>query len=274
MRRPRSTGSCSCASRARTAPTTPSGSTTGPDRAGSSPAARSPASTATRRCSSAGCGRCSSRRCTRPRCAVSPSTPATAATRGAGSRAPAGSSRSPRSAPPTTPQQAVDIVRSIHERVVGTMPDGTPYAATDPHLLGWVHVAEIDSFLRAHTVYGRDPLDRRRPRQYVAQTAEVARRLGVLTRRRPRPSWRPTPGGVPSRAARAPRGPRGRRRYLLCSRRCRCSPGRRTASGRGRRVGLMPRWTRRPLRLPWLPVPSAPWCARSAGWRPARSGGR
>src|SRR5690349_11788036 len=47
-------------------------------------------------------------------------------------------------------QQAVDAVRAIHERVVGTMDDGTPYAAGDPHLLQWVHVAEIDSFLRAH----------------------------------------------------------------------------------------------------------------------------
>src|SRR3954451_355572 len=38
-------------------------------------------------------------------------------------------------------QQAVDAVRSIHDRVNGTMPDGTPYAASDPRLLLWVHVA-------------------------------------------------------------------------------------------------------------------------------------
>ena len=60
------------------------------------------------------------------------------------------------------------------------MPDGTPYAASDPHLLGWVHVAEIDSFLRAHTVYGREPLTGADRDTYVAQTAEVARRLGVV----------------------------------------------------------------------------------------------
>src|SRR6187397_2410108 len=29
-------------------------------------------------------------------------------------------------------QQAVDAVRRIHERVSGTMPDGAPYAASDP----------------------------------------------------------------------------------------------------------------------------------------------
>src|SRR4029079_13164823 len=38
-------------------------------------------------------------------------------------------------------------VRRIHEHVNGAMPDGTPYTATDPHLLAWVHAAEIDSFL-------------------------------------------------------------------------------------------------------------------------------
>ena len=40
-------------------------------------------------------------------------------------------------------QQAVDIVRSIHDRVRGSMPDGTTYDASDPHLLLWVHVAEV-----------------------------------------------------------------------------------------------------------------------------------
>src|SRR3954454_8449956 len=32
---------------------------------------------------------------------------------------------------------------SIQERVRGTMPAGTPYSAGDPHLLQWVHVAEV-----------------------------------------------------------------------------------------------------------------------------------
>jgi uncharacterized protein (DUF2236 family) len=36
-------------------------------------------------------------------------------------------------------QVAVDAVRAIHERVTGTMPDGTRYAASDPHLLLWGH---------------------------------------------------------------------------------------------------------------------------------------
>lgn len=40
-------------------------------------------------------------------------------------------------------------VRNIHDRVGGTLPDGTPYAANDPALLAWVHVTEATSFLNA-----------------------------------------------------------------------------------------------------------------------------
>jgi uncharacterized protein (DUF2236 family) len=150
-------------------------------------------------------------------------------------------------------QQAVDMVRAIHERVTGTMPDGTTYAASDPHLLGWVHVAEIDSFLRAHTVYGRQPLTGAERDRYVAETAEIARRLGVLDPPTTEAelaatiaSYRPELRGTPEAreavsyllfrpplpfVARAPYG------VLVAA-----------------AVGLMPRWTRRPLRLPWLPV--------------------
>src|SRR5690242_4811947 len=76
-------------------------------------------------------------------------------------------------------QEAVDVVRAIHERVNGTMPDGSTYSATDPHLLEWVHVAETESFLLAHQRYGAHPLDQAGRDEYVAQAAEIARRLGV-----------------------------------------------------------------------------------------------
>nr|WP_218851671.1 oxygenase MpaB family protein [Nocardioides panaciterrulae] len=150
-------------------------------------------------------------------------------------------------------QQAVDVVRAIHERVTGTMDDGTAYAASDPHLLAWVHVAEVDSFLLAHTVYGKEPLDQAGRDTYVAQAAEVARRLGVVDPptteaelRAALAAYRPELRGTPEAreaisflllrpplplAARAPYG------VLVAA-----------------AVGLMPRWTRRPLRLPWLPV--------------------
>jgi uncharacterized protein (DUF2236 family) len=77
-------------------------------------------------------------------------------------------------------QAAVDAVRRIHERITGVMPDGTSYTASDPHLLKWVHVAEIDSFLVAHQTYGAAPLDQAGRDEYVAQTGVVAERLGVV----------------------------------------------------------------------------------------------
>lgn len=76
-------------------------------------------------------------------------------------------------------EAAIDAVRSIHRRVVGTAPDGRRYAANDPHLLGWVHVTEVDSFLRAHQRYGRTPLDPDHADRYVGEMAVVGEKLGV-----------------------------------------------------------------------------------------------
>jgi len=77
-------------------------------------------------------------------------------------------------------QRAVDRVRGIHRHVHGVAADGRPYTATDPHLLEWVHVAEADSFLRAHQLYGATPLDQADRDGYVADMAEIAAKLGVI----------------------------------------------------------------------------------------------
>lgn len=61
----------------------------------------------------------------------------------------------------------------------GTCPDGRPYHADDPHLLRWVHVAEVGSFLRCHQRYGRQSLDAAGCDGYVSDTARVAKALGV-----------------------------------------------------------------------------------------------
>ena len=76
-------------------------------------------------------------------------------------------------------EEAVATVRRIHGHIRGSMPDGTPYSADDPHLLRWVHVAEIDSFLLAHQRYGARPLDQAGRDEYVDQAALVAERLGA-----------------------------------------------------------------------------------------------
>jgi len=57
---------------------------------------------------------------------------------------------------------------------------GSPYAADDPHLLMWVHVAEVDSFLRAFQVFGAEKLTSAEADEYVRQSGSVAARLGVL----------------------------------------------------------------------------------------------
>src|SRR3954454_434165 len=55
-------------------------------------------------------------------------------------------------------EESIALVRSIHERVRGKDVHGRPYRADDPHLLMWVHAAEIDSFLRGYQTFGDDPL--------------------------------------------------------------------------------------------------------------------
>jgi uncharacterized protein (DUF2236 family) len=76
-------------------------------------------------------------------------------------------------------RQAIARVRAIHERVSGVAPDGRPYSATDPRLLTWVHLAEVDSFLAAHTRYGSSRLDQAGRDGYVADMARIGAALGV-----------------------------------------------------------------------------------------------
>lgn len=76
-------------------------------------------------------------------------------------------------------ERAVLRVRHVHNSVVGTTRDGVTYRASDPHLLAWVHAAEVYCFLRAHQRYGRRPLDSAGEDGYVADMAGVARRLGA-----------------------------------------------------------------------------------------------
>ena len=78
-----------------------------------------------------------------------------------------------------TAETWIEIVRRIHKRVVGTAPDGRPYAANDPHLLNWVHCTEVDSFLSAFEHFGYGRLTDAEKDRYVAEMAEVGRRLGA-----------------------------------------------------------------------------------------------
>lgn len=161
-----------------------------------------------------------------------------------------------------TAEQVIAMVRSIHDRVEGTAPDGRAYTATDPHLLRWVHVTEVDSFLAAYDRYGAGRLTNAERDQYVDEMAEVARRLGatdVPTNRRELSdsinSYRPecTYGAQAREAIRFLLMPPGVPFVLR---------GAYGVIGAGA-VGLLPGWARRQL---WLPLPPG---ANSLAIRPA-----
>jgi uncharacterized protein (DUF2236 family) len=155
--------------------------------------------------------------------------------------------------PASQAQRAVDTVHRVHERVTGVAPDGRRYEANDPHLLEWVHVAELDSFLAAHDRYGERPLVGDERDRYVANAAVVARALGVID---PPESEDALRGRISEYRLelRGTREARESARYLLMQ-----PPlpfAARPVYGliAGAAVALMPAWTRMPLRLPWLPV--------------------
>lgn len=150
----------------------------------------------------------------------------------------------------------IERIRSVHLRVRGVAPDGRAYSASDPHLLRWVHVAEIDSFLRAYQRYGANTLDADGRDEYVANTAQIAEALGVIDPPRTEreladqlDAYRPELAGTkPAREAarfvllRAPVPAAARAPYGVLA-----------ASA----VALLPRWARWPLRLPYLPMAEA-----------------
>jgi uncharacterized protein (DUF2236 family) len=155
-----------------------------------------------------------------------------------------------------TAEQARDAcaaVRAVHDRVTGVAPDGRPYRANDPHLLEWVHLAEVDSFLAAHSRYGAHPLDASGRDGYVAGMARIAEELGVSCpprteaelRARLR-AYRPELQGT--------RAAREAARYLLLQPPLPLAA--RPAYGvlAAASVSLLPWWARVGLRLPVLPV--------------------
>lgn len=77
-------------------------------------------------------------------------------------------------------ERSIRIVRAIHSRVTGRTASGKPYRADDPHLLGWVHAAEVDSIVTTFQAFGSRRLSEDEVDEYVRQSGSVAERLGVL----------------------------------------------------------------------------------------------
>lgn len=80
----------------------------------------------------------------------------------------------------------IEGVRRVHRRVVGTAPDGRPYAADAPDLLAWVHLGEYLAIAAAYRRFGAYPLSVGELDGYVAEAAVAGRAMGVAD---PPRSW-------------------------------------------------------------------------------------
>ncbi|MEW2633058.1 oxygenase MpaB family protein [Streptomyces sp. NPDC048389] len=150
-------------------------------------------------------------------------------------------------------RDAVESVRAVHARVAGTTRSGEPYRASDPHLLGWVHVAEVYSFLSAHQRYGKHPLDTAGCDGYVADAARVAEALGVSDPPRDRAglaerlaAYRPELGATQEAREAA--------RFMLRHPPLPWAARAPYAVLAANAVALLPPWARKPLGLPYAPV--------------------
>jgi len=163
----------------------------------------------------------------------------------------------------TDAEEMIAHVRSIHARVRGRDAHGRPYRASDPHLLMWVHIAEIDAFLRGFQAYAAAPLTDAEADTYVRQAAVSARRLGVVEPpqtvaelRAELESFRPEMETTPAAREAA--------RFLLLSPPLpwAARPGYGALAAGG--VALLPVWAREMLGLP-LPEVVARWVAHPLG---------
>jgi uncharacterized protein (DUF2236 family) len=149
-------------------------------------------------------------------------------------------------------------VRGIHTRVRGTDPaTGISYAASDPHLLRWVHCCEVDSFLHTYRRAGGS-LSAEEIDVYYAEQTRAAAVVGL------------DPAEVPSSAAEMRSYFRQMRDETAVDRRARrvasyvvvppmprwagWGPARPAWAGAaGLAAALLPRWARRLYRLPSPP---------------------
>lgn len=153
-------------------------------------------------------------------------------------------------------ERAFAMVKRVHQRVVGTARDGRPYSAGDPHLLKWVHIAEVDSFIAAHRRFGAESLSDSDYDDYVLDMAVIAESLGVEDAPRSRAELRDSISSYRPELGTSPEA-RDAARFLLLTPPLPV-PLRPVYGVIGAAaVSLLPVWTRVPLRLPWLPVTEA-----------------
>jgi uncharacterized protein (DUF2236 family) len=75
-------------------------------------------------------------------------------------------------------ERLIAAVRRIHGRVNGTRPDGVPYQALDPELIGWVHTCIPWAVMCAYDRFNRPLSDEERTR-YLGEQAVIGRMGGA-----------------------------------------------------------------------------------------------
>jgi uncharacterized protein (DUF2236 family) len=149
-------------------------------------------------------------------------------------------------------ERAIARVHAVHRRVQGVAADGRAYSANDPHLLRWVHVVEVDSFLTAHQRYGAQPLTEAEADRYVHDSALVARKLGVNEPPRTVRELRAELKDFRDECV-GTKDARDAARFLLLEPPLPLAARPAYTVLAAAAVSLLPAWTRWPLRLPWLP---------------------
>ncbi len=150
-------------------------------------------------------------------------------------------------------QAAVNRVLAVHERVTGVASDGRPYSANDPHLLLWVHVAEVDSFLAAYQRYGATSLDQKDRDGYVADMSVIASALGVPNPPTTEAELRKQLADFRSEL-KSTKEARDAARYLIIQPPLEVPARAAYSLIAAAAVSLLPAWSRFPLRLPYLPL--------------------
>lgn len=79
----------------------------------------------------------------------------------------------------TAGNAAIARVKSIHDKLGGTLPDGTVYRVSDPSLLAWVHVTETLSFLNAWVRYAQPDMPGAEQDAYLLEMARIGLALGA-----------------------------------------------------------------------------------------------
>lgn len=150
-------------------------------------------------------------------------------------------------------EETIARIRKVHSYVHGTASDGRPYSASDPHLLRWVHVAELDSFIAAHRAYGAEKLSEATYDGYVEDMAVIARKLGV-------PAPPTSVQGLRDQLfmfrgeLKATAESRDVARYLLLTPPLPLTTRIPYSLISAAAIAILPAWARSDLRLPYLPV--------------------